>query len=868
MNEEMQRHVELQTERRIKDGMHPADARCAALREFGNVAVIQEECRDQRGWMWLENIWRDVHFSFRSLRRSPGFSVAVIITLALCIGANSTIFSVLYGLILKPLPFHDAGQLVEVYNSLLKGGQPKRMNSVVQYVDYKANADLFTGFALWRAWTFNIGEESDPDRGIGARVTADYFVLLGMQPLLGRFYTMEECAPGRDHVLVLTQSFWEKTYHADPSAIGREIRLSGELFTIIGVAPRSLESFNTDTVLLKPFEWQPEQANPQSRLSAMATMYARVKTGVALTAARVQLATLEKRFHDNVADHATRDYLDRGGYQIALGQVRAEQTKSVRTGLLLLQGGALFVLLLGCVNVANLMLARANSRQTELAVRQALGGGRVALARQLLVEGVLLAVSGAALGLALTWTSLRVINTYTTSIVREVQPVGLDASILTSTLLISLAVALMIGLLPVLRIWRLNLLEAMRSGARGTTGSGNIRSISSLLVTAQVALALVLLVGAGLLMRSFAKVMAINPGFDATRIVHGRVAFNTAYMNPTSTQAVLDQVITKMREIPGAESVSYSSHMPVAGGFPLATIPIRGTVQGKDDTFPVGRWIAVSPDFFKTMGIRLIEGRGFTEADGLPHARPAFVVDRRFAERYFPGRSAIGEMMGTPNPGQKQEEIPVIVGVVENARLNGLEDQGGQPFIYALADGGGGGFSIEIRTMRPFAEMIASMRTKLRSVDPTLPLYQTCTLQMNLDWAAADRRGMLWLLGAFAGVALLLSAVGIYGMLAYDVTQRTKEIGIRSAIGATRGQIVAMILTQGLWKTGAGLVLGLGAALFLSRYMRSLLFEVPPTDPLAFAGVSLLLLIVALIACWLPARRAAKVDPVIALRAE
>jgi predicted permease len=323
-----------------------------------------------------------------------------------------------------------------------------------------------------------------------------------------------------------------------------------------------------------------------------------------------------------------------------------------------------------------------------------------------------------------------------------------------------------------------------------------------------------------------------------------------------------------MREIPGAESVGYSSHMPVSGGFSLATIPIRGSVMGKDDTYPTGLWIGVSPDFFPTMGIRIVEGRNFTAADSLPNARPVFIVDRKFAEKYFPGRSAIGEMFGFPPPGQKPEDGPVIVGVAEVAKLNGLEDSDGHPFIYGVANAGGGGFSIEVRTTRSLADMTTLMRAQLRSVDPTLPLYQVCRLQMNLDAAAANRRGVMWLLGAFAGIALLLSAVGIYGMLAYDVTQRTKEIGIRGAIGASRGQIIALILRQGLWRTSIGLVIGLVGALCLSRYMRSLLFEVPPTDPLSFAGVFSLLLGVALIASWVPARRAAKIDPVVALRAE
>src|SRR5688572_29657298 len=326
------------------------EARYAALRQFGNVASIQERAREVRGWVWLEHWMRDFRFSWRALRRSAGFSLAVIATLALCIGANTTIISVLYGLILKPMPFQDASQLVQVFNALPNSNRPRERVSVPQYLEYKASADLFANFALWTVWSFNIGEESDPERGVGARVSADYFDLLGVQPLLGRFYTMEECVPGRDAVLVLTETFWERKFNADPTVIGRVVRLSGQQFTIIGVAPRSLEAFNSDTSLLKPLEWSPAQAAPQARWRPNFTLYARIKPGVAHSAARAQLLTLEQRAQA-AAPPDVQQVLEQGGFQTVVVPVRAEQTRSVRTSLLLLQGGALFVLLLGCVNV-------------------------------------------------------------------------------------------------------------------------------------------------------------------------------------------------------------------------------------------------------------------------------------------------------------------------------------------------------------------------------------------------------------------------------------------------------------------------------------------------------------------------------------
>ncbi|HYC72737.1 MAG TPA: ABC transporter permease [Opitutaceae bacterium] len=867
MTDEMRHHLEEQTRRNVRAGMPADEAAYAAHRKFGNVASLQERVRTERGWAWLDHGSRDVRFSWRALRRSRGFSLAVVVTLALCIGANTTILSVLYGLVLKPLPFPDPGQLVQVYNSLPKGDRPKERASIAQYLDYQANADRFAGFALWTVWTFNIGEDADPERGIGARVTADYFKILGVEPVLGRFYTAEECVPGKDFVLVLTETFWERKFKADPGVIGREIRLGGQPFTIIGVAPRRLEALNADATVLKPFEWQPQQANPQARFSQNGILYARMKPGVGPEEARAQLITLEQRWQEQVAPPATREFLARGGFTVGVGRIRAEQTRSVRTSLLLLQGGACFVLLLGCVNVANLMLARANARRTELAVRQALGAGPGALARQMIVEGLLLALAGAGGGLALAWGSLRVINTYTTAIVREVAPVAIDGTVLGLTLLTAVAVALLIALLPVMRAWRTNLLASLQSGSRGSSAGGGSRAAGGVLVMAQVGLALVLLVGAGLLLRSFARVLQVDPGFDASRAVQGRTVFGYPGQTPESIKSTQDLIIARMREIPGVEQVGYTNVFPLSATLNVSNFPIRGSSAGPGESAPTASLQWVSPGYLEAMGIKLIEGRYFNETDATGPARRVFIVDANFARKHFPGRSAVGETFAFRHSGLPADEWPRIIGVVAPAKLSGLEDRSGTPFVFTPM-GASAGFSMVLRTSRPAREIVPLMRQKLRSVDPGAPLYHEGSLQEELEFMLSNRRGVMWLLGAFAGVALLLSAVGLYGMLAYDVAQRTKEIGIRGAVGATRGQIAAMILRQGLGKAGLGLALGLAGAFHLSRYLASLLFEIDPTDPLVFASVPLLLLLVTVLASWLPARRAARVDPLVALRSE
>lgn len=392
--------------------------------------------------------------------------------------------------------------------------------------------------------------------------------------------------------------------------------------------------------------------------------------------------------------------------------------------------------------------------------------------------------------------------------------------------------------------------------------------MSGTLVIAQVALALVLLIGAGLLLRSFAKVMAIDPGFAAANVIHARLAYDASYADLTKLQDLQQRLLEELRSIPGVDAVAYSDRLPGFADNMPATLAIRGREAGHDGTHPTAALFWISPDYLRTMGIRLLEGRDFTAADLRPEARKVFIVDRKFAERYFPGRSAVGGEFAIGPPGQKQGEAPVIVGVAEIARVNGLENKNGAPYVYGTLHTSRGGLSVELRTTRAFSDLFPLIRAAVRKVDPTLPIYQAQSMQAQLDKAAANRRGVMLLLGAFAAMALLLSAVGIYGMLAYDVTQRTREIGIRGAIGATRGQILAMILQQGLWKAGVGLAIGLVGAYFLTRTIRSLLFEVQHDDPVIFCTVAALLMLVTLLASWLPARRAAKVDPIVALRCE
>jgi predicted permease len=868
MAEEMRAHLELQEQANRAARMPPDEAGYAARRQFGHLDGIKETCRDQRGWVWLEQWGRELRLAVRVWRRAPGFSLAVVCTLALCLGPNTAILSVLYSLVLKPLPFPAPDQLATISNVADKSGGAVYMSSIAQYQDSRAHADLFQGFALVREQNGTLDDQDLPIRVETYSVTPDLYGLLGVQPVLGRFFTTDEATPGRDNVLVLTQAFWESQYHADASVIGREVHMGGQPYTIVGVAPRSLDALFLGTAFFQVYAPAPFELNPESRYAARATMYARLKPGIAPGAGLAQLATLERRFRSDQASPRLRAFIDAGGYRIASAPLRNGSVASVSSRLWLLQGGALLVMLIGCVNVANLFLARANAKLPEWAIRVALGAGRGVLLRQMLAESLTLTSVAAVAGVALAVRALSVFNRYLPNIARTAPPVTLDATVASLALAAAFVMAVLVALVPFLLLGR----EGLRVGdSRAATSRGATRALSGALVMAQVAIAVILLVGAGLLIRSFANVVAVNPGFDAAHLVQGRIALPNRYSDSKTNVDVQRRILAAIREIPGVENVAEVSYFGVGPASTYRRIPfmLRGEAIAAGDSMPLVYIDPVSPDFFATMGIKVVAGRVFTDADDFGK-NPVVVVDQTFAQRYFAGRIAVGHEVtfsqGTLPPDYKW---PQIVGVVARANFTGLGDRDGLPFVYFPMIGWAtGGFNVQVHSMRATPDLLREIRSKLRAIDPDLPFYAAGSLQQALYDMLTDRRGITLLLGAFSGLALLLAAVGLYGVLAYDVSQRTREIGIRGAIGASQAQIVGLILRQGMGKTGVGLAAGLAGALELTRFLRGQLFDIAAIDPASYAAVMLILLGVALLACWIPARRAAKVDPVIALRAE
>jgi len=870
MAEEMRLHIEHLARRNLADGLPPDEARFAAHRRFGGVDQFKEECRDRMGWRVVDDLVRDARVGSRFLRRNAGFAAVAMATLALCIGANTAIFSVVSALLLRPLPFPEPDRIVEIFNLF---NAKKAPSNLVQYADYKASTSSYDCLGLWGLADVTVGSM---ERVTAAQCTAEMFDVLGARPVIGRFFTLGNSRWGEDRVAVLTEPFWEARFNRDPAVLGRTLNIDGEAFRIVGVAPPAIQAMDARVRIIRPIAWKPQWISPNDRYYFTTSLYGRLKPGVSAGQALAEAAAVERRYYETLTP-SFRQLLDRASYRIGVGLLQTERVREFRSTLFLLQGAVAVVLAIGCINIANLLLTRANGRQGELAIRLALGAGRGAIARQLLVEGFLLTLSGAALGTGLAWVAVRAVDRFSARMAPELQSFGLDGRVLGFTVALTAVVGALTSLLPIAHILQANLLASIRRSSQGASGGRSVRMWGSILVTGQIASALVLLAGAGLLVHSFMKARAVDPGFDPRNLVACRIALPGAYQNGDRAAVFQKGLMQALREIPDVSGVALASSVPFEGHADGRGLTLKDSPVPADAAQPSATEVGVSVGYFQALHIQLLEGRLFEERDADKEGSE-YIVDEQFARRYFPGRSAVGQHFTFQNRHlpAKTEDWPVIIGVVRNVPHNGVEDRSNRPVSYwplrsswlPWVSTEAGGLNILVRSPRPTSELVSIVREKLRGVDPSVPLFHTESVQTVIEESLDGRRAVMLLLGGFALLALLLSSVGIYGVLAYDVSLRTREIGIRSAIGASRGQIIGMVMRQGLWRAGTGLGLGLAAAVLLSRCMQGMLYGLKPSDPWSYAPVSLLLAAVALVASYLPSRRAAAIDPVRALKME
>ena len=803
----------------------------------------------------------DLRFAFRQLRKSPGFTFVAIVTLGLCIGANTAIFSVINAVLLRPLPYPDPDRLMIVSES--DANQPSISVSLPDYLDWKKENTVFENIAISRRETYNLSglQGRQPEQIPGAIVTANFFKLIGLQPQLGRVFSEEEDRVGGPALAILSDGLWQRLFQRDPAVLGRTLNFAGEIYTVIGVMPPQMFSPRRAEVWF-PLRrkavgegWVERENHPG--LFA----WARLKNGVSIETAQAQMtaiaANLEKAY-------------PKSNYRVGatVMPLLENQVGTYRASLKLLFAAVGVVLLIACVNLANLLAARGTARAREFAVRAAVGASRLRIVRQLLVESLLLAVAGGALGLVLAAWSRELILSLAPAGDLRFQGVRLDASVLGFSLVASTLTSVLFGLWPAWQGSRADIQLALKSGDRGSSDSPGARRSRSFLIIVEVALTLVLLTTAGLVLKSFARVRSIPLGFQPNELVTARIDLpDPSYPNAKAIIPFTDALVEKIKSIPGVTSSALCANPPLMTGWQTGFYA-EGRPEPPPGQLPSAEMTVVSPNYLQTIGAPLLRGRMFDTHDRFDGAQVA-IVDQLLADKYFPGENPIGKRLKMSVPLEHGREWRTIIGVVPHLKVYGFDEEVSLPqVLLPLTQSPQNNLVVLLRTSLPVQSLERPLQEIVASIDPTQPVFEFRTMNQRVEETWATPRLLTILLTGFAGLACVLAIVGIYGVISYHGLRRTREIGVRLALGARRRQIVVLILGQGVRLLGVGLAVGFGAAFALSRVMRSVLFEVSATDPLIFLAGSLILGCAAVIACWLPAHRASRVDPVITLRAE
>jgi predicted permease len=824
----------------------------------------------------MASFLQDVRYACRMLIKTPGFTMVAILTLALGIGANIAAFSIVDGVLLRPLPFANSSQLVRVFDDLRSSNTKDVGMSVPQYWDYRDRAGIFQDIAVIWPIPANLTDVERPERIEVLATSANYFTMLGVQPELGRVFTMKDDVPGFINAVVLSDGFWHRAYGGDPKAIGKSLRLDGDLYEIIGVMPpgfrhpgKTLET-DEDAYIAAGYNALPFPAPPLRSVRMLPGAIGRLKPGLSVAAAQARLATFDAGL---ARDYAT-DYPPAAGWAPRLVPVQQDLTANVRSELFVLFGAVGFVLLIACVNLANLLLARASGRHREIAIRLALGAGRGRLIAQMLTESVSLASVSGCVALITVVVLKNALLNFAPADIPRLNEVTISPGVLCFALLVSVLTGVIFGLAPALQAASPNQISNLREGSRGSGTSKRQMRVSSVLVASEVALSLILLIGAGLFLRSFWQVLQVRPGFNPHHVVTAQMWLSypndpaqNRYFTVPKRAAFMREVLQRVSALPGVEEASIGS----GGSLPLVAtrnqIPfiIEGRPTDAERT-PVADAAAVTPGHFQVLEIPILSGRNFTDSDddkGLPVA----LVDQALVRQYWPNESPLGKRLKLGAP-QSTNSWLNIVGVVGNVKSESLESEE-VPHIY-LSDFQSPNFNsvIYARTTADPGTIGDAIRREVQAVDPDVPVYAVRSMEVVVARSMAERRFALEILGVFAVIALLLASIGIYGMMAYTFSQRTHEIGIRIALGAQRSHILRMALGEGMILVVVGLAAGLFGALLLTQFLRSMLYAVKPTDPVTFAAIAALLTSVALLACFIPARRATRVDPLVALRDE
>ncbi len=883
MNAEVTFHIDMETEKNIKRGMSPENARRAAFRSFGPMEKHKEDTREARGVSWLETLVADLRYGSRALFKHPGYSLLAVLTLGLGIGANTAIFSVINGVLLKPLPYEHGDRLVVVQQSRPLSGQAQVGVAIAEYFDYRERGkDVFDGLVEYHQMNFDLINRGEPDRVNTGVVSHNFFDLLGIKPIIGRTFVASDDVRDAEAVLILSHTYWRTKFGGDPNIVGQVFEMNDRPHRVIGVLPNvphyPQENDVYMPVLACPFRAAGERQMAQNRRAFGAlNVFGRLKEGAT---AEQAAGTVGAICHNFTQDSNYRQVYrpETSGFRATTIPVRDALTTGARQLLLILLGITGLVLLIACANVANLTLARMLGRDRELAMRAALGAGRGRLVRQLLTESTLLAVVGGLIGMGIAWLSIDMLTTFVGRFTSRTGEITLDPVVLIFTLGISVLTGLLFGTLPALGS-RVDLVSALKQGGGQTGDAGNRKRMQGALIVAQVAVSVMLLVGAGLLLASFYRLQRVQAGYRSDGVLSAQIYGNfSRYPNITELRKLYVPVLERLQGAAGVSMAAITNAVPLGGGAPGTTrFDIEGRAVDDPERRPFADVRVASPDYFGTLGIPVVGGRTFNDLDNEESMR--VVVINKAMTRYWDGTDPVGSRISLPvplPPGQRPQpgqppptEWFTVVGVVGDVRQFGLaQETVAQIYVplrqtpFAFAG------QVLVRTAGAPASFGNVLRNTVHTVDPNQPVENMQTLDDLRSEALAAPRLTATLLGVFAGLALLVTLAGIGGVIATSVQQRTKEFGLRMALGARRDSVLMMVVRQGLTLVVIGLVIGIVGALAAGRVLSSYLYATAPRDPVIFAGVAAVFIAAGIVACVIPARRATTVDPLIALRAE